>query len=146
MKKKTNINNAFICCCCCCVWLVYRILLLFIFMSYHTRLFKFILPLLLYIRLTSTPPISLFLITLSPLFISFSSFSLSPPYTPPTPSLQQIDINTPISLPDGLRLIHVAARHCQSHLVQELIALGADVNVLDREGWIQSNMIIYLHA
>ena len=46
----------------------------------------------------------------------------------------QIDVNEPVVLPSGLRLIHVAAFHRQAHTVSQLIALGADVNIVDDEG------------
>jgi ankyrin repeat protein len=45
-----------------------------------------------------------------------------------------INVDEPIVLPSGLRLIHVAAYHCQPHLVVQLIELGADVNIVDDEG------------
>lgn len=43
-------------------------------------------------------------------------------------------MNEPVVLPSGLRLIHVAAFHRQAHTVSQLIALGADVNIVDDEG------------
>lgn len=46
----------------------------------------------------------------------------------------QIDVNEPVVLPSGLRLIHVAAFHKQAHTVAQLVALGADVNIVDDEG------------
>jgi ankyrin repeat protein len=46
----------------------------------------------------------------------------------------QINVDEPIVLPSGLRLIHVAAFHRQPHLVVQLIELGANVNIVDDEG------------
>jgi ankyrin repeat protein len=45
-----------------------------------------------------------------------------------------VDINEPVVLPSGLRLLHVAAFHKQPQIVSLLINLGANIDVLDDEG------------
>ena len=45
-----------------------------------------------------------------------------------------VDINEPVVLPSGLRLLHVAAFHKQPQIVSLLISMGAAIDVLDDEG------------
>lgn len=45
-----------------------------------------------------------------------------------------VDVDEPVVMPSGLRLMHVAAFHKQPHVVSQLISMGADINLLDDEG------------